>query len=337
MEQLVNSLHDNASKFRSNASLPRPFPEVYAGIANSPMMNACAFRVGDTYYIAVCRGVFDLLSEAFIRLLSRADVFPWLGNAPAVNSLVKLPPLRRDLAMPTPNLASLSYDPVRLNTASWMGGRAIEFLVGHEVRHLTGGHVDYVKNALKSNMIVEATSISTPSEKNVIKQAIELEADFAALIGVLEIFLGPKPTQGLDLPFLTNTENKPYKVLCLALTAVTTVFKLFGNPLPGYTHWEESDHPPDEVRRYAILDCAAINLRTWGRTELADLRGAVDEVLNAVDVALHQILDDPPPTYDRQKLFGRGGPGDSYFDKLVKVRKRIQPEVVAFAFVDTMF
>ena len=337
METLVNSLHDSASRFRSHPGLPRPFPNVHAGIAKCESMNACAFRVGDTYYIAVCRGVFDLLSEAFIRLLSRADVFPWLGNAPAAKLLSTLPPLKRDLAMPTPNLANFTYDPVRLGAASWMGSRAIEFIVAHEVRHLTGGHVDYFANVLNADVIVEAASVGALSEKNQIKQAIELEADFAAVIGVLEPMFGPQARQSLDVPFVVSTENKPYSVLCLALTAITAVFKLFGNPLPDYAQWENSDHPPDEVRRYAILDCAAANLKLWGHAELADLSGTVGEMLNAIDVALHQILDDPPTTYYRRTLFGRDVYGDGYFSKLVKVRERIQPDVAPFAFVDTGF
>ena len=45
-------------------------------------INAAATEDADTCYIAICRGVFDLLDFTFLQLLAVPDVFPWLGIVP---------------------------------------------------------------------------------------------------------------------------------------------------------------------------------------------------------------------------------------------------------------
>src|SRR5438094_3927136 len=55
---LINGIYQHVSEFRASPECLKPFPEIFAGIAKCTAMNACAFRFADTFYVAVCRGVF---------------------------------------------------------------------------------------------------------------------------------------------------------------------------------------------------------------------------------------------------------------------------------------
>lgn len=339
---LYNSLIDGitayAAEFRADPRCLRPFPEVFTGIANCTTINACAFRVMDTYYVAICRGVFDLLRETFLRLLSRPEVFPWIGDISREDPGKRFPLLPRDSSLLTGDWLHSSMDRTRGMAASWMSVTAINFLVFHEGRHLTAGHVDYASQFLNAQMITEARSLNTASPNNLILQAFETEADTYATVTLLDGYFGTGPRQkprlSLDLPFLVDCPDKPAKVLSLALTAILAVIKLFGNPLPEYDKWDQLDHPPDEVRRVSILRYAERHLRHWGQTKLANQSEAISEALAAIDIALHEILGDAPATDEYRTNFLPGGHFQMHGNKINDIRIRMRPQFASLAYID---
>jgi hypothetical protein len=93
------SIQVEAQIVRSHPERLKDLPEVYAGIANCTKINACAFKAGDTYYVAICYGAIRLLKATFLRLLSRPDVFPWLGDISRTPTWQRFPALPRDSSL----------------------------------------------------------------------------------------------------------------------------------------------------------------------------------------------------------------------------------------------
>ncbi len=155
--QVIAGIINQCEAFRRHAACVGTFPEVFAGIASCTSINGCAFRSGDIFYVGLCRGTFELLAEAFRRLLSMPTVFPEIGDASKEVPDRNFPPLPRDsLSLPF-DQRFLPNDPVRYSASAWMMIVALDFLIQHEFRHLQGGHADYAYHRLNGRMLTEAT------------------------------------------------------------------------------------------------------------------------------------------------------------------------------------
>ena len=166
-----------------------------------------------------------------------------------------------------------------------------------------------------------------------------MEADTYATVTLLDAYFGTapraKPRLSVDLPFLGACEDRPSKVLTLALTAILGVVKLFGTPLPEYAKWDQLDHPPDEVRRFAILMYAQLHLQKWGQVDLANQWEAIKEVVTAIDKTLHGILGDAPPTEEYRQKGRPGGEFELHAIKISELRRRMNPQFSTLAYCTT--
>jgi hypothetical protein len=114
------------------------------------------------------------------------------------------------------------------------------------------------------------------------------------------------------------------------------VFKLFGTAPREPHEWDQSTHPPDEVRRISLLRQAQFALREWGRRELSDDPYAIKDTLRVVDVALHEILDDPAPVGAHRTHFLDGGIGEQYCGRLNDELRRLAPDLNTVGYVPTL-
>jgi hypothetical protein len=334
-DTVITTIDVELERFRSSPQCLRPLPAVCAGIANCTRVDACAFLDDDTYYIAICQGVFRLLKATFLRLLSRPDVFPWLGNVANITPRTDVPRLPRDATALTPAYLPSSMDPIRNDVAAWMLVEATRFIYLHEVRHIIGGHVDYLRTRRNAALIKETVSTAGAPSANTISQALEVDADSFATVTLLAHYFSPTPVFSFNLPFLAGCQNKASKLLNLELSAILAVHKLFGSPLSPYDHWDRFDHPPAEVRRAALLLSSQRHLRDWGHTELADSPDAILEAAGVIDGALHEIFGDAPSTDEWRRDFEPGGRFVSYFLELNNVCISMHNELAPFAYLGT--
>ena len=270
----------------------RDLPELVVGMAASKDINAIAIRdIDNTYYIGICQGVFDGLIDIFLRLLSRPEVFTWLVDVPGADARIPSGLTRRQAA------------------AIWMASTAADFLMYHEIRHVIGGHLDYRPRVDNASFIMEATSSGGRPEVNLVLQAFEHESDTFAAVALLGCFFSREPLSSLNLPFLDGYDDndKPRMVLNLVIGAILGLLRLFGGTLKDYDQWDQDNHPPAEVRRVSIAGYAAMHMRDWGQTALANNRDAIKDSVMAVDITLREILGLTPWSEEWLGEFRSGG------------------------------
>jgi hypothetical protein len=124
-------------------------PEIIFGFSRSEHPNAHAFRSNGKYFVVVTSGTVFLLELVIMRMLSDARLFAEIGN---VNEEASgLPPLS-NFEPNARNMTSLGYRAKRPQTkarhiyAIRLLEEALLFLVGHEIAHITLGHVDYLEH-----------------------------------------------------------------------------------------------------------------------------------------------------------------------------------------------
>jgi hypothetical protein len=211
---------------------------------------------------------------------------------------------------------------------------ALDWIVFHEFCHLAGGHVDYDAKFLQIHMITEANSSGTGSADNEISQAFELEADTYAAVTLFARFFGPDLSEKPPCPLSVDPLEGELRLVTLLLTSITAAVKIFNTPLPEYKDWGQATHPPDGVRRVAILGSLENHLRSWGHAELVKHYDAVAEMLEAVDGSLHELLGYPPLTANWYEQFSWGGNCETYASKLREVRMSLQPEIAEHSFFE---
>jgi hypothetical protein len=331
---VISGLLQNAADYRNSPSCKGKFPELYVNISESTHVNAVAIRIGGDFYITICRGTFVLLSETFHRLLCMPDVFVCVGDVSAERPGRIATPLPRDASLLTNHTRYVPIDPTRAMAAGIMAATALQFLVRHEWRHLQGGHLNYSFATLNMPMLFEASSTGTAVDRNMIDQAMEIEADTHATVRLVEKYMYDSGLRNKLNPVLRKCPDPEETAVALVLTSICGCIKLFSKPLPPYEKWADNTHPPAEVRQFTIVNSVQDHLRKWGRDDLAKRFSITREVHEAIDTALHQLLGDPPLTDEWRQLFAPHGKCMTHAQRLIGIRQSIQNELDKISYIE---
>jgi hypothetical protein len=223
---------------------------------------------------------------------------------------------------------------VRLNVAGFMSAVAMKFLALHEFRHLVGGHVSCNPISVARHALFEVASTGGAIDTNLVDQCLEIDADSIAALSILKTWIDLDINSPEFPAFLKGIADPRPTLVVLISAAVCGTIKAFGPLLPTYDDWDESDHPPDEVRQYQIRRCFQQYLKKWGYDDLADNTGIDIEVQKIIFIHLHQVFGDPAFSEEEMRNFyAVHGPCDSHLRRLLKVLESIQPELEKVCYI----
>lgn len=253
----VAEAEQKPKKNKSNA------PNTYVDLATPSRLNACAFSQDGVDCIALFKGSVEVITSLFNHILADPATFEGHGDI----SLETKPPLRGSLIPDTAWMDAEERRPadsLRRTIADRLRQSAYQFLSAHEVRHIRGGHVQYLKKHSSALFIEEIESLSHLSPDEIIThQTLEMNADaFAIGQGLTNLLaIVGKLDEGHVKPAFSQ-------LLELWLYAVCAFFRLIAHERPF--RLEEialKVHPPARARLLWSLQ----TVQTWEHCGLLPL------------------------------------------------------------------
>jgi hypothetical protein len=238
-------------------------PRILVDIVDSLNADAWAAPEGDIYFLGFSVGILALPWLVFDVLFSSPDFLPEIGDVGEESRDRPSPEVTKNPAdlfswLMQRQLTPESLRPrnkVRRDLSSMMAGHALHFLAGHELRHVQGGHLDYMGGRRFSlDAILEVNSGRLPTDTAMTRQALEMDADaFSAGAIFWECLKQLKDPDPIKRPimhhFVNSSRNLPY----LLLLACCVIFRALDDTDPLKTKpWDEWPHPPLLLRRYML-------------------------------------------------------------------------------------
>lgn len=170
----------------SARQLVHRLPDIYFDFVRNGSVNAFAFKVNTQYFIGITSGAIVLLQLVLNRILADPRLLPHVGNP-------------RGEASDSPPLTGLIPDAERMYQAGTLNPirpranarsdysfhlffQATLFLIGHEIAHITRGHVDYLNSKTDDPFLPEIGWNLASRVGRVERQALEVDADTRSLL-----------------------------------------------------------------------------------------------------------------------------------------------------------
>lgn len=258
--QVYDGIAQQAEELIASAkqSLPR-LPHIHFDFVYNGTVNAFAFKENDQYFIGITSGTFVLLQLIFCRMLSDARLLKHAGNPE--NEASSLPPLA-GLIPDADKLVAAGVTICRPKTDSrWLYScdllsQAALFMIGHEIAHITRGHVDYLGSKTGVAILPEIWR-SKPNQNGLLDkldmQVLEGDADqrsFLARLGSIDLI---NRTSGLDTPPWLNTPPGIEQMLFDCAFAVSSLCRLFGDIRFAGADLTADEYPPWPMRRAILM------------------------------------------------------------------------------------
>lgn len=196
LNRATTLLHNVPESSRSEFGF---FHNIRLALIRSLSFNAFATPDKAAYGIAVFAGFIAQVYDTFFKLFSHPEVLPSAGNPdneeirqsymlfPA--SLSNSAPTQVEHLLQTVYFQSLPRDPVRAELASDLALLSLEFMLQHELAHIAGGHLDYLRNHTGELCLLEFADERNNQLPADVSKAFECDADRAA--GYLSsVFIG---------------------------------------------------------------------------------------------------------------------------------------------------
>jgi hypothetical protein len=254
----------------SARSLVPGLPPIHFDFILSPSVNACAFKDLGRYFIGVNTGTRFMLEFVFCRMLSDARIFNFIGNATGEQG--SFPPLTNYTtdaeAMYRAGVhAGRPKTDERWAYATELLERAMFFIIGHELAHITRGHVDYLNSKTGNPIITEIETCdgnadvlgidwNLPTEEyKVERQAIEADADRRSVLSAMSSAKATHETPSAVSGFRAS-RGSVEDLLFDWSVAMNTFFRLFGDIRVKESTTTASLYPPPPLRRFMATSIA---------------------------------------------------------------------------------
>jgi len=208
-------------------------------------------------FIGVFRGAILLGHDLFHRMLAHPNVLPYIGDRSLesvnlqhseglYNDFVLLME-RRKSEDRTP-FTLMPRDVIRAKFAGDLLLSAMDFLVMHEIIHITHGHVGYIGESIGLSHIMEVSQMAAPAPAvfdPIVRQALEMDADCNSIAAILSMLRKFEKTDHVQ------REDMLYK-FCFALAGI---FHLWGWKI-DHNSLDREAHPPVALRYLMCVDHA---------------------------------------------------------------------------------
>ena len=178
--------------------LPR-LPPIHFDFVYNPAVNAFAFKENDQYFIGVTSGTFVMLQLLLCRMLADSRLLTHAGDPGSEAS--DLPPLSGFTpdALWVVNAGILINRPkteARWQYSCFLLSQAALFIIGHEIAHITRGHVDYLASKTGIPLLPEIGWNQPDPAGLTERQALEGDADQRSFLSRLSSVRSMLAVQG---------------------------------------------------------------------------------------------------------------------------------------------
>jgi hypothetical protein len=227
-------------------------PHIHFDFVINGVINAWAFKSHGRYFIGLSTGAVFMLELVIMRMLSDSRLFHTIGNPSG--ELDNLPPLT-GFVPDAERMYRAGQRPIspktspRLSYAIYLVDHALLFLVGHEIAHITLGHVDYLQSKTGAALVEEMQLHQTGSEALIERQCLEAQADMRSVYSRIASLKLTLSAPNLEQPSWTDSPQRLDKMLFDWAFGMNSLFRLFGDRQFSSSELAMNAYPPLPLRR----------------------------------------------------------------------------------------
>jgi hypothetical protein len=272
-------------------------PGIHLDFVETPNINAFACKSEGQYLIGITAGSVLMLHLVIDHIMASPKTFPNIGDA--ASEAENSDPVPWEV-LDASELFDRGIRPIgaedesRVIYGKALADQALMFLLGHEIAHITRGHVDY---AASSNGLAFISELSWDGKhsSSLERQALEADADMRT-VGARchSMYMTANRNAGVTPAWSTKPVTAQHFQYDW-LFAANVLFRLFGDKRFSKTDLDATMYPPWPIRRRIAMDHAANTLlRHWaeGTKELIS-----ETVMGAVKTSEFSFaaIGAPPP------------------------------------------
>jgi hypothetical protein len=237
---------------------------IHFDFIEEPNVNAYAFKEDDNYFIGINAGAVLMLHLVIDHIFASNQTFPSIGDVQTERD--RLPVVNWSNV----NAADLFYEGIRpigaFSDARVMLGKviadqALMFLVGHEIAHITRGHVDFLSDEMGVDYVSEKPKQESTDDR-LVRQAIEADADRRSIHARCYSMHLTAARNATTAPVWSESPSTEQEYQYYSLFATNVIFRLFGDRQFNFDDLDGQWYPPLAIRRRMAMDYAADLMRS---------------------------------------------------------------------------
>ena len=196
---------------------------------------------------------------------------------------------------------------LRAGYAYFLQDQALMFLIGHEIAHISRGHVDYLAGKYGSGFAAALDWFWHQNHHDLIeRQCLEMDADGRSIVSRIDsLKLTSQDLSASGIPW-APTADVPDQLISDWVVSVNILFRLFGDIRFSHSELNSSGYPPIPIRR-ALCESVAWGAITqiWNDKLESVARRALQFGRNQVEEAFAHILGEaasPEGLTDNSKI-----------------------------------
>jgi hypothetical protein len=316
-------------------------PHIHLDFVSNENVNAFAFKSDGKYYIGLTYGTIYLLELIFMRMLSDSHLFDIVGNPNEESD--NLPPLAGFLpqAKKMYQAGKIAKRPKTIKRqyyAIHLFDQALLFLIGHEIAHITLGHIDYMQSKSKAALVAEMEWNAPDSEGLIERQCLEAQADMRSVFSRIEsIKLShiAYASNASKFPSWLDSNPSEARLIFDWAFAMNSLFRLFGDVRFNSSQLATNSYPPLPLRRAMATEIAySAVMARWNPALKEKTLHALQTAMKYSEHAFAMILGEE---------ISIGGLADAYstlgkehHKHLLEYSFRLQKQLAPFSY-ETMF
>jgi Peptidase family M48 len=273
------SIAARAEDLIKRARKARGLPPIHFDFIVNPQINAFAFRAADRYFIGINTGTIYMLRMVIGRMLSDPRVFSFIGEPSKEDE--KLEPIKHyapnaDEMVRTYQLTT-PRDDIRALYASHLEDQAIMFFVGHEIAHISRGHVDYLLHQRSVLQAAELSNDAISDELQLERQSLEQDADRRSIQSrIISLKMTHSDVEYTGVPWAPSNKGAGLMIRDWSVS-LSILFRLFGDARFVGSKLGSASYPPLPIRhRYAKI-CASWGIANHWDADLSTVGSAAIE------------------------------------------------------------
>jgi hypothetical protein len=293
-DEVANEANDLIQQARN--ALPG-LPQIHFDFILSSNVNAVAFAAEGEYFIGINTGTLFMLRLVIGRMLSDSRAFPSIGD-PALESS-DLPPFTHYRphadSMAEENELLFPNDPVRRSFADFVQTQAILFFIGHEIAHISRGHVAYLRERRQVAQSEEISSVPiTDGELKIERQSIEQDADRRSIQARVHSLKNTHRNPAYAPPPWAMDDGRFLRLFQDWAISMSVAFRLYGDVRFTGLSLDNAAYPPLALRRlYGEMVAAREVEQAMGIGLQDGLMDALNGARNETEEAFALILGEP--------------------------------------------
>jgi len=286
-------------------------PPIHFDFILNGAVNAMAFKSHNRYFIGLNTGTLYILRFVTGRMLSDSRLLLFVGVAkdeqelePFSNYQPDAEEIYKKAPLSTPKNA------IRASYASFLLDQAILFFVGHEITHITHGHVDYLMSKRGANITAELEWVGSKHGDELLeRQCLEMDADRRSIISRIDSLKTTYSNPNFSPPpWSSESYTGPQQLLLDWWISLNILFRLFGDVRFTHSALKNSNYPPLALRRAMCLMAAFGAVDQLWDSGLMDVARKVFKIgYREAELAFATMLGEKPSVEGVQQAFSKTG------------------------------